>query len=140
MKRHLVVFASLIVLGITFTSGQQQALSQQDAPKGNKGLTATAKQAVDLGPEIEGMKDRQLRMRVLKIEPGGHIGIHSHKDRPSVAYFMQGVDTVTFDDGTEKVFRSGDTTSANHGTTHWHQNKGKEPVVLLIVDIFHKTK
>jgi hypothetical protein len=28
------------------------------------------------------MAGRQLRLRVLKIEPSGHIGLHSHKDLP----------------------------------------------------------
>jgi len=116
------------------------AAAQQTAPKGNEGFKAAVKQAVDLGPEIEGMEGRQLRMRVLTIEPGGHIGIHSHKDRPAVVYFLKGQDTVTFGDGTVKQFRPGETAFANHGTTHWHRNDGKEPVVLLAVDVFHNKK
>jgi hypothetical protein len=31
--------------------------------------------------------------------------MHSHKDRPSVVYFVQGTDTVIRDDGTSKTFR-----------------------------------
>ena len=64
---------------------------------------------VDLGPEFEAMAGRQLRLRVLTIEPGGHIGMHSHKDRPAVVYFMQGTDTVTRDDGSSQTFHPGDT-------------------------------
>jgi quercetin dioxygenase-like cupin family protein len=41
------------------------------------------------------MQGRQLRMRILAIDPGGYIGIHSHKDRPAVVYFLKGTDTVT---------------------------------------------
>lgn len=62
----------------------------EEAPKGNKDFTASKTTVVDLGSEIEGMTGRQLRMRLLTIKPGGHIGVHSHKDRPAVVYFMQG--------------------------------------------------
>ena len=109
-------------------------------PKGNTGFSTSKTETVDLGPEINGMKGRQLRLRILHIEPGGHTGIHSHKDRPSVVYFLQGVDTVSFADGTKKTFHPGDVTSATAKTTHWHQNEGNVPVVLIAVDVFHKTK
>ena len=84
------------------------------------------------------MEGRELRLRLLTIEPGGYIGIHSHEDRPAVVYFLQGTDTVTFGDGTVKTFKPGDTGSADHATTHWHRNDGKEPVVFIAVDILHK--
>lgn len=128
-----VSFALILVL-------EQVAHSQQNAPKDNKGFKATGMQVVDLGPEIVGMSGRQLRMRLLTIEPGGYIGIHSHKDRPAVVYFLQGTDTVTSEDGTVNVFRPGDTSSATKDTTHWHRNDGKEPVVLIAVDVFHSAK
>jgi len=137
MKRLALLFAFLLASGLTLTCGGRLANAQQSAPKDNKGFNAAALQVVDLGTEIEGMKGRQLRMRLLTIEPGGYIGIHSHKDRPAVVYFLRGTDTVTLADGTVKVFRPGDTSSANKDTTHWHRNEGKEPVELIAVDIFH---
>lgn len=140
MKRLNIFYATLLVSGLTLGYGQQVANSQEAAPKDNKGFKATVVQAVDLGPEIEGMQGRQLRMRMLTIEPGGYIGMHSHKDRPSVVYFLQGTDTVIFEDGTVKVFQPGDTTTANKDTTHWHRNDGKEPVVLIAIDVFHNAK
>ncbi len=111
-----------------------------DAPKDNKGFTASKTTVVELGSEIEGMAGRQLRMRVLTIEPGGHIGLHSHKDRPAVVYFMQGTDTVTLADGSSKTFHPGDTSSATKDTTHWHRNDGKDNVVLIAVDVFKTSK
>ena len=38
-----------------------------DAPKDNKGFTASKTTVVDLGPEIEGMAGRQLRLRLLTL-------------------------------------------------------------------------
>ena len=111
-----------------------------DAPKDNKGFTASKTTAVDLGPEIEGMTGRQLRLRMLTIEPGGHIGLHSHKDRPAVVYVMQGTDAVTLADGTSKTLHPGDTSTATKNTTHWHRNDGKDNVVLIAVDIFKTSK
>ncbi len=140
MKQREVPYASLVAFGLVFCLAQQVANSQQAAPKDNKGFKATVQQAVELGPEIEGMKDRQLRMRLLTIEPGGYIGIHSHKDRPAVVYFLKGVDTVISEDGTSRVFRPGDTSYASKDTTHWHRNDGNEPVVLIAVDVFHNAK
>jgi quercetin dioxygenase-like cupin family protein len=136
-KMFLVV---LLLSGWILGNGLQAANSEQTVPKDNKGFKATVKETVDLGPEIEGMKGRQLRMRVLTIDPGGYIGLHSHKDRPSVVYFLQGTDTVTSEDGTVKVFRPGDSSSANKDTTHWHRNDGKEPAVLIAIDVFHYAK
>jgi quercetin dioxygenase-like cupin family protein len=139
MRRRLlfaVVMSSALIIGF----GLRVATSQQTVPKDNKGFKATVEQAVDLGPEIEGMQGRQLRLRILTIEPGGHIGIHSHKDRPAVVYFLRGTDTVASEDGTVKVYRPGDTSSATKDTTHWHRNDGKESVILIAVDVFHNAK
>jgi hypothetical protein len=47
--------------------------TQQAAPE-TKGVTVKLLAAVDLGPEIEGMEGRQLRMRMVTIEPGGVFG------------------------------------------------------------------
>lgn len=140
MRGRSAVLAGMLFLAMVLSDAQGAADSPQAAPKGNKGVTATLKQVVALGSEIEGMQGRELRMRILTIQPGGHIGMHSHKDRPAVAYFLQGTDTVTFADGTVKVFHPGDTSSANKDTTHWHRNDGKEPVVLLVIDVFDTAK
>jgi quercetin dioxygenase-like cupin family protein len=135
--KNLAICCAILAVSLGWGASVKAA---QDAPKENMGLKTGKTEIVDLGPEIAGMDGRQLRLRVLTIEPGGHIGIHSHKDRPSVAYFLQGSDTVTYADGTEKHFKAGDTTSANKDTTHWHRNDGNEPVVLIITDIFHPAK
>ena len=125
-------FAALMLLSAAISPASYAA----DAPKENKGFKASKTAVVDLGPEIEGMSGRQLRLRLLTIEPGGHIAVHSHKNRPAVVYFVKGVDTVVSEDGTAKQFRPGDTSSATKETMHWHRNDGKEVVELIAVDIF----
>ena len=123
-------------LGVGLIVGYHVAGAQQPAPTDNKGLTTMKTEIVDLGPEIEGMAGRQLRLRVLNIAPGGHIGLHNHKDRPTVVYFIRGEDTVITDDGKQQVFRAGDTTGERKETTHWHRNAGTEPVTFVAVDVF----
>jgi len=140
MKKLNTLFAILLALVFFISYGVLPANAEGAAPKGNKLLKADLLQVVDLGPEFDGMQGRQLRLRMLTIEPGGYIGMHSHKDRPAVVYFIQGTDTVTFEDGTSKVFNAGDTTSANKDTKHWHRNDGKEPVVLVTTDVFNSAK
>lgn len=67
--------------------------TEQAAPE-TKGVVVKHLAALDLGPEIEGMAGRQLRMRMVTIEPGGVFGpVHDHKDRPGMVYILQG--TIT---------------------------------------------
>ena len=128
------------ILAFSLASTVQMANSEETAPKGNKGFTASKTTVVDLGSEIEGMAGRQLRMRMLTIEPGGYIGLHTHKDRPAVVYFMQGTDEVGQADGGKKIKHPGDTSTATKDTTHYHRNIGSDNVILIAVDVFHPAK
>jgi quercetin dioxygenase-like cupin family protein len=132
MRQVLITSAAIAALLASAT----YIAAAEEAPKDNKGFTAPKNQIVDLGPEIEGMAGRQLRMRVLKIEPGGHIGLHTHKNRPAVVYFLEGTDTVIQADGSSKTFHPGDMSGATKDTTHWHRNDGKDDVLLIAVDVF----
>ena len=52
-----------------------------------KAVTVEDLATVDLADEIEGMAERQLRMRMVTIEPGGVFGpVHDHRDRPGIVY------------------------------------------------------
>jgi hypothetical protein len=65
-------------------------MSNEQAAPETKGVTAELLTMVDLGPEIEGMAGRQLRMRMVTIEPGGVFGpIHDHKDRPGIVSYCK---------------------------------------------------
>ncbi len=66
---------------------------KQAAPE-TKGVSVELLATVDLGPEIEGMAGRELRMRKVTIEPGGVFGpLHDHRDRPGTVFILQG--TIT---------------------------------------------
>jgi quercetin dioxygenase-like cupin family protein len=121
------------LLGLGLVSGY--AIGGTDAPKDNQGYTTPKTVVLDLGKEIEGMAGWQLRLRMLNIAPGGRIGLHNHKDRPSVVYFHQGTDVVTNEDGSSKMFHAGDTTAEGVKTVHWHKNTGTDPVIIFTADL-----
>ncbi len=100
-----------------------------------KGVATKLLAAVDLGPEIEGMERRQLRMRMVTIEPGGVFGpIHDHIGRPGTVYVLQG--TITdHRDGVATDYGPGVGWPEDRNTTHWLENRGAIPAVEISVDI-----
>jgi quercetin dioxygenase-like cupin family protein len=100
-----------------------------------KGITVELLAALDLGPEIEGMAGRQLRMRMVTFEPGAVFGpIHDHKDRPGMVYILQG--TITdHRDGVTREYGPGLGWPEDRKTTHWLENRGTSPAVEISVDI-----
>jgi quercetin dioxygenase-like cupin family protein len=113
------------------------ALAPAQAPTETKGVTEKLLTTVDLGPEIEGMAGRQLRMRLITIEPGGVTLIHGHKDRPGTVYILQGKIT---DHRNEVATEYGPGLGwpEDHATTHWIENAGTMPAVEISVDILKK--
>ena len=134
MSRRTMTFAGLS-LGFALIAFSESARSQQPAPPATKGVTITPLAAVDLGPEIEGMSGRQLRMRRIVIEPGGFLDFHSHKDRPGTVYVLDGKITETRN-GVAKVYGPGEVWFENKETNHRVENKETGPATFVAVDIF----
>src|ERR1051325_8271651 len=108
--------------------------SEQAAPE-TRGVTSELLAAVDLGPEIEGMAGRELRMRMVTIEPGGVFGpVHDHVDRPGVVYILQGAIT-DHRAGAATDYGPGLGWPADSETVHWLENRGAVPAVEVSVDI-----
>ena len=100
-----------------------------------RGVAVKLLAALDLGPEIDGMAGRQLRMRIVTFEPGGDFGpLHDHKDRPGMVYILQG--TITdHREGIAKEYGPGVGWPEDRGTMHWLENRGSTPAVEISVDI-----
>src|SRR3569833_753776 len=107
--------------------------NKQMAPE-TKGVTVKFLSLVVLGPEIEGMAGRQLRMRMVTIEPGGVFGpLHDHKDRPGTVYVLQG--TITDHRiGVATDYGPGVGWPEDRNTLHWLENRGTLPAVEISVD------
>ncbi len=107
---------------------------EQEAPE-TKCVTVSLLAAVDLGPEIEGMAGRQLRMRMVTFEPGAVFGPeHDHKDRPGTVYILQGSIT-DHRNGVAADYGPGVGWPEDRNTVHWLENRGMVPAVEISVDI-----
>lgn len=100
-----------------------------------QGVTVELLQTIDLGPEIEGLEGRQLRMRMVTIAPGGVFGpLHDHIGRPGTVYILQG--TITdHRNGIATDYGPGVGWPEDRNTLHWLENGGTIPAVEISVDI-----
>jgi len=114
---------------------EERTMSNEQAAPETNGVTAEVLATVDLGPEIEGMAGRQLRMRMVTIEPGGVFGpMHDHNDRPGIVYILQG--TITdHRTGVATDYGPGVGWPEDRNTTHWLENRGTIRAVEISVDI-----
>lgn len=107
---------------------------EQVAPQ-TRGVAVELLAAVDLGPEIQGMDGRQLRMRMVTIEPGGVFGpVHDHEGRPGIVYVLQG--TITdHRQGIATDYGPGVGWPEDRNTVHWLENRGTVSAVEISVDV-----
>ena len=109
----------------------------KDEPAGpeTRGVTVELLATLDLGAEIEGLNGRQLRMRLVTIEPGGVFGpTHGHDDRPGLVYVLQG--TITdHRDGVATQYGPGPGWPEDRKTRHWLENAGTTSAAEISVDI-----
>ena len=113
-------------------------MSNEQMAHETKGVTVKLLETIDLGPEIEGMAGRQLRMRMVTFEPGGVFGpLHDHIDRPGIVYILQGTITDHRNGGTTD-YGPGVGWPEDRNTLHWLENKGTIPAVEISVDIVRR--
>jgi quercetin dioxygenase-like cupin family protein len=122
------------ILGFAFVAGT--VVGESLPPKESSGVKIGEPVMLDLAPWAQDMTGRHLRIRKLDIAPGGVIGVHSHDDRPDVSYLVQGTLTERRAGGFSEV-RPGDTLhAAGKGVTHWVENRGTTPAVLIVADLY----
>lgn len=100
-----------------------------------RGITVELLETLDLGPEVEGLAGRRLRMRRVTFEPGAVFGpLHDHVDRPGVVYILSG--TITdHRNGVATDYGPGSGWPEDRNTVHWLENRGAVPAVEISVDI-----
>lgn len=134
MNTMRVIKPVALVLGFAAAFGLGAAVGQQ-APTENKGVKVEKSAVLELTEEIDGVQGRQLRLRVITLEPGGVVGVHTHNGRPGAAYVLSG--TLTEHRGDQAIDRkAGDVWVEGKDVTHWAENKGTEPVVVVASDVF----
>ena len=110
---------------------------EQTAPE-SRGVTTELLGTVDLGPEIDGMEGRELRMRRVTLEPGAVFGpVHDHQDRPGIVFVLQG--TITdHRDGVAPDYGPGVGWPEDRTTLHWLENRGPVAAVEISVDVVRR--
>jgi len=93
--------------------------------------------SVDLASEIDSVQGRILRMQMTTYEPGASNTEHSHKDRPEVVYVLSGK-IIDHRGDAAKEYGPGESFTAGKDTTHWMENKGTSPAVLIVSTIAKK--
>jgi len=115
-------------------------MSKEQVAPDTRGVAVDVLTTVDLAGEIEGMDGRQLRMRMVTIEPGGVFGpIHNHEGRPGTVYILQG--TITdHRNGVATDYGPGVGWPEDRNTNHWLENRGTIPAVEISVDIVRQER
>jgi quercetin dioxygenase-like cupin family protein len=114
------------------------ALGQQSAPTDYKLVSEDVLASIDLAKEIDSVQNRELRLSRALIEPGGHVGLHSHQGDPTIVYLLSGVLTNHHDDGTTEEFRPGQVFAEFGPRAHWVENKSPAPVTFIVANIHRR--
>jgi quercetin dioxygenase-like cupin family protein len=110
---------------------------QQASAAAAKGVTDVVRASTDLSKEPAAVNGRLLRLRQLDIQPGGIVPWHSHGNRPAMIYIVSGeIFEYASNCAVPIVHKAGDVAPEKKGTSHWWQNNGSTPVVLISVDLF----
>ena len=125
---------SIAFSGLVLAGAMTEAHAQAPQPNGP---VAKPLLNLDLAPEIDTMQGRVLRMQLTTYAPGASNKPHSHKDRPEVVYILSGT-VIEHRGDVAKEYGPGDSLTADHDTTHWMENKGAVPAVMLVTGIAKK--
>ena len=129
------VFGAAPAMAGTCPADQVGANPLSGAPTKPKDVTDTVMGAVDLGPELQ-LEGRSLRLRMLVLQPGGIVPLHSHVDRPALIMTASG--TVTEYRSSCKVpivHTGGEVAQEAGGISHWWKNTGDTVAVLYSADV-----
>jgi quercetin dioxygenase-like cupin family protein len=121
-----------------FVLAVSMSVASAQAPAADpKGPVAKPLLNLDLAPEMDSVQGRVMRMQLTTYEPGASNKPHSHKDRPEVVYILSGK-VIEHRGDVAKEYGPGDTFTADRNTTHWMENKGTVPAVMLVTGIAKK--
>lgn len=136
MRRKHIVGTAAVLAGLASAFAIGVAVGEQAPPTEAKGMAVGKPITIDLSQELDSLEGRQLRLRVVTLEPGGIAPLHSHQGRPAVAYVVQGTLTEYRDGDWVHEHPAGDTLREDKSVTHWARNNGSEPTVVVAVDVF----
>lgn len=139
-KTAFALLAATAFAGTAFANGcptgKEGSNALENAPTMPQGVTDTVIGSVDLGKEIK-FSDHLLRTRMLVVQPGGIVPLHSHAGRPALIYTISGAITEYRSSCTVPIDHgAGDIASESDGISHYWVNHGDVPAVLLSSDVY----
>lgn len=119
-------------------AGQMRTDATKPSSAAAKAVTDKMLAQIDLADEKLALKGHMMRVRRLEVQPGGIVPWHSHVDRPALIYIVSGdIYENASNCAVPILHKAGEVARETHATSHWWQNTGKVPVVLLSFDIQH---
>jgi quercetin dioxygenase-like cupin family protein len=119
-------------------AGQMRVDATKPSTAAAKGVTDKVLSQIDLALEKVALKGHLMRMRKLEVQPGGIVPWHSHGERPALIYIVSGDIYEHASNCAQPILhKAGEVARETHVTSHWWQNTGKVPAVLLSFDIQH---
>lgn len=110
---------------------------QKPGPTTPRDVTDVVRATTNLATEPAMINGRLFRLRQLDMKPGAIVPWHSHNERPAMIYIVSGeVVEYASNCAVPIVHKAGDVAPEKKGTSHWWQNHGKTPAVLISVDLF----
>jgi quercetin dioxygenase-like cupin family protein len=124
-----LVAAALALLWAGFAAGQHSA------PSGDRLVEQKLLASIDLATAVATPGDRAMRLSHVTIAQGGHIGLHSHIDDPTLVYLVSGVLTNHHDDGSTEELHAGQAFAEFGPKSHWVENRGATPATFVFVSV-----
>ena len=107
-----------------------------DGPTETRGISANVTGIIRLDGVFSDSIGWVMRAREVTIAPGGHIAVHTHTNRPAIAYVLEGqVTEHRLSEGRKVVATPGTTMTEITGLTHWIENSGEGVARAIVVDI-----
>lgn len=138
MTRVLAWTSAVALIGVLLLGGGQPAPAQDAKPTETTGVSVDTTSLQPLTPQIPGFDGYVLRLRRVTMEPGAVIAHHSHGERPTAVYVVSGELTEHRDDGQVITYRTGEQWVEGGDVSHWAENGGNVPSVLIVADIVPK--
>ena len=105
-------------------------------PPNRTGVTWTQLGEIDLGDEL-GVQGRALRGRLVTLPPGGVIPTHTHDNRPSVMYMVEGT-AVELRGPTVIEHHPGEGFRIGKNIPHSMENRSQAKAAYVEVDVYQK--
>ena len=133
MRKIFPIAAPAAAALVAFAGGF--AAGQHAAPMGDRLVEQHLLATIDLGKAIGAANDRELRLSQATVAPGGHIGLHSHEDDPTVVYVLSGLLANHHADGTTEELRAGQAFAEFGTKAHWVENTGAAAASFVFASV-----